>query len=123
MHFKNKKSKSIMQEILTKFKSIKSITILIISSIIAFLGFFATWTLNYIGTYKPDLKYFTLTALFLLAIIFALTIITLIYRISFSWKLNLRLTLIIFLLVLMLINVDLILTIIQLGWIKCDTCP
>jgi hypothetical protein len=112
-----------MKEILIKINLIKSSKVLYISSIITFLGLFATWTVNYVGTYIPELKYFTLTALILLTTIFALTTITLIYKISFNWQLILRLTLIIFLIILMLINFYSIWTIIKFGWLKCDLCP
>jgi len=112
-----------MQRILTILKTINFDRITLTASMIASFGFFATLIFMYIGTYNPGLKYLTLIVLFLLSIIFTLTIITLIYRVSLSWKLIPTIFMILFLTALTIICIESIWTIIQFGWIKCDTCP
>jgi hypothetical protein len=97
--------------------------ILFLSIVILFCGIIGMALLGYLGTYKSDLKFLTISGLLFFTLTFILSILSLIHKSKMTWRLLVSLPIIAVLAYLTYIFLDLTLEIIRFGWLKCATCP
>lgn len=97
--------------------------VLWISLSVSIVGLILTTILVYLGIYKPNINWITSILLVLLSITFCLAFIYVLINAKINRKLVFFIPMALMLLILLVICVDSFISIVKLGYIKCDLCP